>query len=124
MLEAIVSDVIGVFNATFLTGDWTALLVAVASVLIAAIMMQRGTQIGSMTLLALTLFVIGCFVRVFLMAPDPANSTAAGNRIVAQMEASWLEFSTLQAGTILAYFIAFMLLILVMFGVKAMLSRG
>jgi len=121
MLEAIVNDVMQVFRATFMTGDWTALLVAIASVLIAVLMMRRGTQIGSMTLLALVLFVLGCFVRVFMMTPAPA---ATGNRIVNQLEASWLEFSTMQAGTIFAYFIAFMVLILVLFGLKSMLARG
>lgn len=123
MLEAIVNDVMHVFRMTFMTGDWTALLVAIGSVLIATMMMRRGTQIGSMTLLALVLFVVGCFARVFMMAPNTA-AAAPGGRIVNQLEASWTEFSNLQAGTLLAYFIAFMVLILALYGLKSMLARG
>lgn len=125
MLAAIVNDVVAIFRSTFLSGDWTSILVAVVSVIIAAIVMRRGTQIGSMTLLALTVFVIGCFIRGYFMSPAPADAAVVdGNRVANQLEASWLEFSSLQAGSILAYFIAFMVLIFVLFGLKSIFSRG
>ncbi len=125
MLAAIVNDVVSIFRATFMSGDWTAIAVAVLSVLIAVLVMRRGTQIGSMTLLALTVFVIGCFVRGYFLRPAPAGGEVVdGNKVVNQLEASWLEFSALQAGAILAYFIAFMVLILVLFGLKSVFARG
>lgn len=122
MLQSIVNDVIGIFNATFLAGDWIALAIAFGSVLIAGLMMQRGGQIGSMTLLALILFAIGGYLRGAFRAASAEG--AAGNRFTSQLEASWAQFMSLQAGTLLAYFIAFMVLIMVLFGLKSALSRG
>ena len=119
MIETIVNDVSGILRATFLTNDWIALVIAFGSVLVGALLMQRSTQIGSMTILALVVFVLGGFLRgVF------SGSGAAASNAHSQLEASWLRFMDMQAGTLLAYFLAFMLLILVLYGVKAILSRG
>ncbi len=123
MLASIVNDVVGVFSATFMSGDWTAIAVAVLSVLIAVVVMRRGTQIGSMTLLALVVFAFGCYLRGYFMQPASSN-VVDGNRVVAQLQSSWMEFSGLQAGTLLAYFIAFMVLILVLFSLKSIFARG
>ena len=120
MFAAIVNDVVSIFRATFMSGDWTAIAVAVISVLVAVLVMRRGTQIGSMTLLALVVFAIGGYLRSYFAGGNVVD----GNRVVSQMELSWLEFSSLQAGTLLAYFIAFMALILVLFSLKAILARG
>ncbi len=123
MLAAIVDDVVGIFRATFMSGDWTAIAVAVISVLIAVMVMRRGTQIGSMTLLALAVFAFGCYLRGYFMQPAPAGGVVDGNRVVGQLEASWLEFSSLQAATLLSYFIAFMVLILALYSLKAIFAR-
>ena len=123
MLQSIINDVVGIFNATFLTGDWIALAIAFGSVLIAGLMMQRGGQVGSMTLLALILFAIGGYLRGAFRAASSSEG-AAGNRFASQLEASWAQFMSLQAGTLLAYFIAFMVLLLILFGLKSALSRG
>lgn len=122
MLETIINDVSGIFRATFLTGDWIALLIAFGSVLVASLVMQRGTQIGSMTLLALVLFAIGGFLRGYFRGAPPEGATQ-GDRAVMQLETSWLHFMNLQAGTLLAYFIAFMFLILVLYGMRSILGR-
>jgi crotonobetainyl-CoA:carnitine CoA-transferase CaiB-like acyl-CoA transferase len=124
MLASIVNDVVGVFSATFMSGDWTAIAVAVISVLAAVMVMRRGTQIGSMTLLALVVFAIGCYLRGYFMHAPAGSTMVDGNRVVGQLQSSWLEFSDLQAGTLLAYFIAFMVLILVLFSLKSIFARG
>ncbi len=124
MLASIVNDVVGVFSATFMSGDWTAIAVAVISVLAAVMVMRRGTQIGSMTLLALVVFAIGCYLRGYFMQTPAGSAMVDGNRVVGQLQSSWLEFSGLQAGTLLAYFIAFMVLILVLFSLKSIFARG
>lgn len=124
MIETILNDVIGVLRGTFLHGDWISLLIAFGSVLIAAFVMRRNTQIGSMTLLALVLFAIGGYLRGVFAGPTPEGSGAVtGGRLAGQLEASWGVFMNLTAATLLAYFIAFMLLIFVLFGAKTLLSR-
>jgi hypothetical protein len=126
MLEMVLNDVLSIIRGTFLSGDWIGLAIAFGSVVIAAIVMRRGTQIGSMTLLALVLFAIGGYLRGLFFGPTPAESEAAvtGGRLVGQLESSWGAFMGLTAATLLAYFIAFMILILVLFGAKTIFSRG
>ena len=126
MLETIINDVINIFEGVFLSGDLIALVIAFGSVLVAVMLMRRSTQIGSMTLLGLLLFVIGGFLRGVFRGPVPEDKAAVAttNRAVNQLEYSWLQFMDMQAGTLLAYFIAFMVLILIFFGVKSMLARG
>lgn len=123
MLETIVNDVSNIMRATFLNGDRIALVIAFGSVLVASLLMRRGTQIGSMTLLALVLFAIGGYLRGFFRGANPEPG-AEGGRAAAQLEASWFTFMNQSAGTLFAYFLAFMVLILVLYGVRSMLSRG
>lgn len=122
MLEMIIDDVVGTFRGTFLNGDMIALAIAFGSVVIAALVMRRGTQIGSMTLLALVLFVLGGYLRgVFAV---PADAALQGSRMVNQLERSWSQFMGLQASALLAYFIAFMLFIFILFALKSVVARG
>ena len=124
VLQSIMSDITGVLSATFLTGDWIALAIASGSVLAAALLMQRGGQIASMTLLALFLFALGGYMRGFFTTPDAAGAGGATGRLAAQFESSLSQFMNMQAGALLAYFLAFMVLILVLYGLKSVLSRG
>lgn len=123
MLESIINDVSGTIRGTFFSGDWVALVIAFGSVAIAALMMKRGTQIGSMTLLALVLFAVGGFLRGFFRGADPAAG-AEGGRAVSQLEGSLGAFMSMSAGQLLAYFIAFMVLIFIIFGARSVLNRG
>ena len=128
MFETILSDVIGVFRSIFTSGDMIGLGLALGAVAIAAFMMQRGTQIGSMTLLALVIFALGGFIRGVMRGPvaSDGGSVAAqtGSRAAGQLNQSWANFYNMEAGTLLAWFIAFMVLIFLVFGVKAALNRG
>lgn len=122
MLETVINDVAGIFRATFLGGDRIGLVIAFGSVLVASLLMRRGTQIGSMTLLALVLFALGGYLRGYFRGPAAAE-TSYGDRAVYQLEASWGSFMNLQAGTLLAYFIAFMVLIFLLFSVRSLVRR-
>lgn len=125
MFDTIIGDVQAILQATFLRGDWISLALAFGSVLAAALMMRRGGQIGSMTLLALLIFAIGSFLRGILTTPaGEAGVSATGRRVANQLEASWGQLMNLQAGTLLAYFLAFMVLIFLIFGLKSVLNRG
>lgn len=128
MIETIFSDVIGVLKSTFMGGDLIGVGIAAGSVIIAAFVMQRGTQIGSMTLMALALFAFGGFLRGVMRGPVASDggsvASQTGGRAVGQINASIAQFYDLSAGGLLAYFIAFMLLIFLVFGVKAALNRG
>ncbi|HXI88130.1 MAG TPA: hypothetical protein VNH64_11765, partial [Parvularculaceae bacterium] len=92
------------------------------AVLVAALLMQRSGQIASMTVLALVLFAVGGFARGFF-GPHP-DATSEGARAVSQLQMSWAGLMHMQAGDLVAYFLAFMLLILVLFMVKSALNRG
>ena len=122
MLEIIVNDVLSIFRATFLNGDWLALAIAFGSVAVAAILMRRGTQIGSMTLLSLIVFALGCYLRGIFSSATPA--TVDGGQVVNQLEANWAQFMNMQAGTLLAYFLTFMLAIFLLFALKTVAARG
>lgn len=124
MLEMILNDVLSVMRGTFLHGDIIGLLIAFGSVMIAALAMRRGTQIGSMTLLGLSLFALGGYLRGVFAGPSPEGGAVTGNRLVGQLENSWGVFMNLTAASLLAYFLAFMLIIIVLFGAKSLLSRG
>lgn len=123
MLETIINQAVDIFKDTFLTGDWIALVIAFGSVLVASLMMRRGGQIGSMTLLALVLFAVGGYLRGFFRGA-PTDGVSEGDRAVAQLEHSWNAFMTMSAGSLLAYFVAFMVLIFILFGVRSVLGRG
>ena len=123
MLETMINQAVDIFRGTFLTGDWIALVIAFGSVLVASLLMRRGGQIGSMTLLALVLFALGGYLRGFFRGAAP-DGVSEGSRAVAQLEQSWNSFMSLSAGSLLAYFIAFMVFILVLFSVRSVLSRG
>lgn len=123
MISTILSDVQKTIQATFLGGDLIGLLIAFGAVLIASLMMRRSGQIGSMTLLALVLFAIGGVLRNFFKAA-PAEGQTQGGRAASQVQVAWDQFMGLPASQLLAYFIAFMLLILVLFGIRSVLSRG
>lgn len=123
MLETMLNDVLSVLRSTFLNGDWISLLIAFGSVIVAALVMRRGTQIGSMTLLALVLFAIGGYLRGLFAGPTTGNDVTGG-ALVNQLEISWASFMGLTAATLLAYFIAFMVLIFVIFGAKTVFGRG
>lgn len=122
MLATIINQAVDIFRGTFLSGDWTGLAIAFGSVLVASLLMRRGAQIGSMTLLALVLFAIGGYLRgYFRWTPEGVSE---GGRAVAQLERSWNGFMSLSAGSLLAYFVAFMVLIFVLFGVRSVIKRG
>lgn len=123
MLETIINQAVDIFKATFLTGDWISLAIAFGSVLIASLLMRRGGQIGSMTLLALVLFAAGGYLRGYFRSA-PAEGVSEGDRAVAQLERSWDAFMAMSAGSLLAYFVAFMALIFVLFGLRAIMGRG
>ncbi len=121
MLETILNDVVAILRGVFLQGDATSLAIAFGSVLVAALMMQRASQIAGMTLLALALFVIGGFGRAMLGRAAPEG---AGGAAGAQVESSLSQFMNMQAGSLLAYFLAFMALVLGVFALKSAIVRG
>lgn len=124
MLETILNDVLQTMRATFLGGDLIAIAIAIGSVAVAALMMRRSTQIGSMTLLALTLFAIGGYLRGVISGPAGEEAAVTGGRLAGQLQSSWGLFMNMTAASLLSYFLAFMLLIIVIFGAKSVFSRG
>jgi len=124
MLEAILNEVISVLRGTFFGGDLISLLIAFGSVLMAAFSMRRGGQIGSMTLLALALFAFGGYLRGLLASASAAGGGVTAGRLASQFEASLGVFMGLTAANLLAYFIAFMVMILAAFGARSVFRRG
>ena len=122
MLETIVQDVTNIMKATFMNGDYLALVIAFGAVVVASLLMRKGTQIGAMTLLALVLFAVGGYLRGFFRGPAPAGEE--GSRAVGQLKTSWSSLMNMEAGTLLAYFLAFMVLILVLYGARSVFGGG
>ena len=123
MVQTIVDDVSGIISTVFLNGDWISLLIAFGSVAVAALMMRRVTQVGAMTLLALVVFYLAGLARGVAAGPAPEGATLSG-RILGSVERSWEAFMQMPAGALLAYVIAFMALVLMLFAGKSVLSRG
>ncbi|MEX0644223.1 MAG: hypothetical protein WD076_02875 [Parvularculaceae bacterium] len=123
MLSQILADVKGAISATFLTNDMIGLLIAFGAVLIASLLMRRGGQIGSMTLLALVLFALGGVLRNFFKSAPAEGQTQSG-RAASQIGHAWDQFMGLPASQLLAYFVAFMILILILFGLRSVFNRG
>lgn len=118
MLQMMASDVLGILQRVFLNGDWVSLAIAFGSVLAAAFVMRRAGQIGGMTLLALAVFALANIVRSVVAAPTPtpgATASATGGKL----ESTWIQFMNMQAGTLIAYFIAFMGMIFLIYSVKS-----
>jgi hypothetical protein len=120
-MAEVITDMMGVLRGTFLNGDWIGLLIAFGSVVIASLMMQRGSQIGSMTLLALALFAAGGLLRNFFAGPGPTEG-AEGGRAMSQVSASFNAFLDQPAGALVAYFLAFMLLIFLLFSARTLIK--
>lgn len=123
MLEAMINDIAAVFRGVFLSGDFVDLVIAFGSALVASLLMSRGGQIGSMTLLALTLFALGGLLRGYFRA-GAAGKASEGDRAAAQLEAGWSQLMTMQAGTLIAYFVAFMLMILILYFARSVIGGG
>ncbi|MEM8937463.1 MAG: hypothetical protein AAGC77_13775 [Pseudomonadota bacterium] len=123
-MQQFLDEVIGVIRATFMSGDVIAILIAMGAVLIAALATRRSTQIGSTTLLALVLFVVGGYLRgVLTRGPGQSDADVTGGRLVGQLNDSWAAFSVLPAQTLLAYFVAFLVIVFVLFGAKSLFGR-
>ncbi|MEO0400278.1 MAG: hypothetical protein AAF224_12755 [Pseudomonadota bacterium] len=122
MAQSLLNDVIGVIQNVFLGGDLVSLLIAFGSVLVAGLAMQRAVQLVGMTAMALILFILASAGRAVFGGPAPEGSSVSG-RAVGQFETGWVDLMGMQAGAILAYFLAFMVLILVLFVVKSIVAR-
>ena len=123
MLESMAGDVVGIIRSVFFSGDWIDILIAVGAVVAAATIMQRGTQIGSMTLLALVLFMGACFMRGVISRAGGGESADPAGATMGQIERSWGQFMAMPAGVLLAYFLAFMVAILAAFSLKLVIAR-
>ena len=99
------------------------MVIAFGSVLVASLLMRRGTQVGSMTLLALlTIFAIGGIMRGYFRGAPPEGGNEGG-RVVNQLEASWSRFhGRCRRARSYRTFVAFMALILILYGARAIFS--
>lgn len=120
MLDALLNDIVGIIRATFLGGEWLSLAIAFGAVLLAALVMQRPSQIGTMTVLALVLFILGNFINTAITGGATAP---VGSRLASEAQSLWAQFLSLQVRSLLAYFLAFMVLVLGLFSLKALVSR-
>lgn len=98
------------------------MLTAFGSVALGALFMQRVGQLIGITALALTLFVAGSAART-LLAGQSAAETSLSGRAVQQVETGVGSLLNMQTGALLAYFLAFMLIILVLYILKSIVAR-
>ena len=120
MFEALLSDTLDLVNATFLKGDAVSMGIAFGSVLIAAALMKRGSQLSSMTFLALSLFAAGGYLRSVFSG----TRRITADRLIDRLEDSLEQFLDLTTATSLSYFLGFMGLILLFYVAKSLFARG
>ena len=122
MIEAIFNDVVHAFRASFLSSDWRTIAIALGAAVIASFLMNRRGQIGSVTLLGLLLFAAGGILRG-LFTPR-GEGVSFGERAIALVQGGMAQLLEMQAGLLIAYFIAFMVVILAMFGLRSAAGGG
>jgi hypothetical protein len=122
MLEAIFNDFVYAFRSTFFSSDWRTIAIALGAALLASFVMSRRGQIGSVTLLALLLFAIGGILRGIFM--PLAEKVSLGDRTMSLVKSGVAHLMDMQAGLLIAYFLAFMAVILVMFGLRSAAGAG
>ena len=125
MLETMIDAIVSAWRATFLGGDRVSLVIAMVAILVAVSAMKRSTQIGSVTILALLLYVAGKYAyAVFARAPvvDDDAPLSPGARAASLVNQGWADLSAMSATTALAYFLAFMLVIWIVFALRSMVS--
>lgn len=127
MLETMIDAIAGALRATFLAGDRISLVIALAAILVAVSAMKRTTQIGSVTLFALLLYVVGKYVYgVFVKAPAAVDGDVVvltpGSRAATLVSQGWSDLASMSAITALAYFFAFMMVIWIIFALRSMVT--
>lgn len=116
MRDGIFNDVISTLQTTFLRGDIASLVIAFGAVLVAAFLMRRSGQIASMTLLGLGIFAIASLFRGAFSGPlTGAGSADWINRLVGEIRQGWDHLMNMRAGALIALFIAFMIVIFLVF---------
>lgn len=123
MQDGIFHDVISTMQSTFLKGDLASLLIAFGAVLIAAFLMRRSGQIASMTMLALGLFAVaGIFRGAFSGNMAGTGPGDWAQRFVGEVRDGWASLMDMRAGALIALFIAFMLVIFLVYLVRSRVS--
>ncbi len=123
MRDGIFHDVISTMQSTFLRGDLASLVIAFGAVLIAAFLMRRSGQIASMTLLALGLFAAaGIFRSAFSGNMAGTGPGDWAQRFIGEVRDGWASLMDMRAGALIALFIAFMLVIFLVYLVRSRVS--
>jgi len=100
--------------AIFTAGDWISLGILVVIALAAGFVMQGFESIISTTVVALVLFGIAGYVKAVAVG---------GQNAAAYAQTEWHNFLALTMQTLLAYAIAFAVIIAVVHAVRAMVIR-
>lgn len=112
MVQQLIDLTTGVFQS--LSTDEIALGILLIVVLGSGLALRGFGHIVSMTLGALIVFAVALFARDVVQGGDP----------MALAEGRWNHFLGLEMGTFLVYFIAFAIVITVIFLVKSMFQRA
>ena len=122
MLADIFNDIVHAFRSSFFSSDWRTVAVAFGAAVLCSFLMSRRGQIGSVTLLALLLFALGGIARGLFMGRP--QGVGFGEQAVALLKDGVARLMDMQAGLLIAYFIAFMAVILVAFGLRSAAGGG
>jgi len=112
-METILSELWGMVQAVFTSGSMITNIIAVVIALLAGIFMTRYGAIIYTTIASLVVFAIALFVLGIVQG---------GKSVDQQAQATWDGFMALSFGAFLVYFIAFFLVISVVYLVKSLVS--
>lgn len=123
MLESFVRDAGAAVRTVLENGDEITLMIAVVSVLLASLKMDRSGEIVWATLAALALFAVGGYIYDYVRAA-PMKDVSDGGRLLDQLRYSWNTFIGLGVGPLIVHVAGFAAAILVLFGVRSLFGRG
>ncbi|MEM6850987.1 MAG: hypothetical protein AAF527_04640 [Pseudomonadota bacterium] len=119
MVESFVADVMSILTTVFLSGDLVSTILAFVVAIGAAFTMNRFGQIWGVSLSALVIYgLLNLALGVFRVAGTDQPMT-----IGQKIEASWSRFMGMTAGGLLGYFLAFLIVIVVVFLIRSAIKR-
>lgn len=119
-MDFLIGDVRAAAESMFLSGNWIYLGMVIAAVLVGAASMRNLGQIICTSVLAMLVLAI---IWIVYRGATSEAPTAPGT-YMSQLESGWANLGAMTGSSLVAYLIAFAVVILVLFLARSLLSRG
>lgn len=119
-MEGLIGDVRGAAESLFLSGNWVWLGMVIVAVLVGVAAMKNLGQVICTSVLAM--LVLGIIWMLYGGATSDAP-TAPGT-YVSELESGWANLGAMSGASLIAYLIAFAVVIVVLFLARSLLFRN